>query len=447
MAGSLFSPIRMIIADTIPSWQALIADMEITRVFSSVIRIMILYSIQPTTLFVWVCHLSDFFLSLLSKRILTVYFHATGKTMIIKYEGAGIIVFRKNLETGGTDECIIVQQNSTNFGFPKGGMEIGETILDTATRELKEETGLQVGQNVRLFLRQQREPIVEYNQRRKIYVAYFVGEFIHTVNGVGNKLEWNPKELDGAKWMPIPNALSTLLRLRQRVLREAYEFWKSTSNLPAELSDPRRHQWLSKTLAWVLRYKMGNQAISITPQQDGWISIETLLTNVPILISKSVSLAEIQTVVDADKMHFERRGHMIRVCESCLKWETVTEVPERCWFVTTERQWSLIQQNGGLQPGQGKRYLYFQDAPAATFCVSVEVGRALKTGVVPGPLQSSNQHPGTLRLCCNHQGIGLPFLSVRVSDFQAAPLSLPQMSGDLDELGKIAERKGLAALC
>lgn len=42
------------------------------------------------------------------------------------------------------DRVLLIRQNDNSIGFPKGHMEIGETEIETAIRETREETGLDV---------------------------------------------------------------------------------------------------------------------------------------------------------------------------------------------------------------------------------------------------------------------------------------------------------------
>jgi len=57
--------------------------------------------------------------------------------------------FKKNRSKAGviihdpdTDSLLIVQSRGNLWGFPKGSMEEGESSVDTALREVKEETGI-----------------------------------------------------------------------------------------------------------------------------------------------------------------------------------------------------------------------------------------------------------------------------------------------------------------
>ena len=59
---------------------------------------------------------------------------------IRKAVSCGIIPIFINKD--GEKEFFIVLQNNGNWSFPKGHMEQGETFLDTAKRELYEESGL-----------------------------------------------------------------------------------------------------------------------------------------------------------------------------------------------------------------------------------------------------------------------------------------------------------------
>ena len=57
-------------------------------------------------------------------------------------KSCGAIVYRKH--HGNTEILLIKHINSGHWSFPKGHMEQGESETETALREIKEETGLDV---------------------------------------------------------------------------------------------------------------------------------------------------------------------------------------------------------------------------------------------------------------------------------------------------------------
>lgn len=61
--------------------------------------------------------------------------------VIMKREfSCGAILFTKNKE--GVREYVLIMEANGSYGFPKGHKKSGETDLDCALREIKEETGL-----------------------------------------------------------------------------------------------------------------------------------------------------------------------------------------------------------------------------------------------------------------------------------------------------------------
>lgn len=59
----------------------------------------------------------------------------------MKEKSCGAIVYK---EENGELKFLLVHQNNGNYSFPKGHMEENETELETALREIKEETNLDV---------------------------------------------------------------------------------------------------------------------------------------------------------------------------------------------------------------------------------------------------------------------------------------------------------------
>ena len=55
-----------------------------------------------------------------------------------KEKSCGAVIFRRKKEL----EVLVIRQNQGHWCFPKGHVEYGETIEQTAAREVLEETGL-----------------------------------------------------------------------------------------------------------------------------------------------------------------------------------------------------------------------------------------------------------------------------------------------------------------
>ena len=119
----------------------------------------------------------------------------------MKEESFGIIPLR---HTG--DEWtvfIILHKHGNHWGFPKGKGDHGEHPLESAKRELKEETGLTVEKLL------QEEPISEeytfYRHSKKVQknVHYFPAI-------VSGALLLQPEEIRDGKWLPFQEAQEQL---------------------------------------------------------------------------------------------------------------------------------------------------------------------------------------------------------------------------------------------
>lgn len=109
----------------------------------------------------------------------------------------GIIPLRKSNEAW---EILIVQLHAGHWGFPKGHPEPQETPLETAKRELFEETGLIVSQ---LLSDQELEESYIFKARGDLIykkVTYYLAE----VHGQLLKLQDEIKDL---KWVPLSEAV------------------------------------------------------------------------------------------------------------------------------------------------------------------------------------------------------------------------------------------------
>ena len=124
---------------------------------------------------------------------------------------SGIIVIHE-------DKTILVSTEKGNYSFPKGKREKGEISIETAWRELNEETGLSK-ENVILL---ENVVINELSRKGNISVQYFVGNLIKNPL----KLTFNPDELKNAEWIGINNAykLDQLRDRRKEILKQAHAY-------------------------------------------------------------------------------------------------------------------------------------------------------------------------------------------------------------------------------
>lgn len=120
---------------------------------------------------------------------------------MIKVESFGIVPFLKEQETWKV--LLILHSQGNHWGFPKGKANPSESPLETAKRELKEETGLTVA---KILLDQ---PMTEQYQfrRKKQFIVKSVQYFPAFVEGT---LTLQEEELRDAQWMTIPDAMARL---------------------------------------------------------------------------------------------------------------------------------------------------------------------------------------------------------------------------------------------
>lgn len=113
-------------------------------------------------------------------------------------KSCGALVYRKY--HGNTEILLIKHINSGHWSFPKGHVEGNETEIETAMREIKEETGIDV------IIDQSFREIVTYSPRRDTHkeVVYFIAKAKNT--------DYTPQEDEIAdiKWVEIGRAGSVL---------------------------------------------------------------------------------------------------------------------------------------------------------------------------------------------------------------------------------------------
>lgn len=125
-----------------------------------------------------------------------------------KEKSCGCII----IESG---KVLLIQQMEGHWGFPKGHVEIGETEIETAIREIKEETNLDV----------------EINANKRYTMEYVTdkGTYKQVVLFIAKKVSENEKyqesEIKSMKWMTFEDAIKTITydntrQLFKKILKE-----------------------------------------------------------------------------------------------------------------------------------------------------------------------------------------------------------------------------------
>ncbi len=117
----------------------------------------------------------------------------------MQYEkSCGAIIYRKF--HGNTELLLIKNQNGGHWSFPKGHVEAGETEEETAVREIKEETGIDV------ILDTSFRRVITYLPKKEVTkdVVYFLAK--------ATSYEYVPQEEEIAKikWVEINHAATML---------------------------------------------------------------------------------------------------------------------------------------------------------------------------------------------------------------------------------------------
>lgn len=117
--------------------------------------------------------------------------------MKIEENSFGIIPLRQ--ESGVWQVLLILHQGGRHWAFPKGHGNEGETALDSAKRELKEETGLDIHELL------QENPLVEkYQFHRKHEIVIKTVQYFPAL--VKGQLQLQAEEIRDAKWVPLKEA-------------------------------------------------------------------------------------------------------------------------------------------------------------------------------------------------------------------------------------------------
>lgn len=120
----------------------------------------------------------------------------------------------------GTVRYLIVEEASGSHSFPKGHMENGETEKETALREIKEETDLEVSLIDDFRISEQYRPAEKPGVTKQ--VVYFLAEYTDEIPRV-----IRPREVRSLKSLCLEDALAALDHVdRQEILRKADAYIK-----------------------------------------------------------------------------------------------------------------------------------------------------------------------------------------------------------------------------
>ena len=115
---------------------------------------------------------------------------------------AGGVVYRHD---NGVEEVVICGRGSPMaWGLPKGTPDPGETREQTAMREVREETGLEID------LQQFIDSIDYWFGSAFEGVRYHKVVFFYLMSPTGGDLSLHDHEYDVARWIPADEALNTL---------------------------------------------------------------------------------------------------------------------------------------------------------------------------------------------------------------------------------------------
>ena len=131
----------------------------------------------------------------------------------LKEKSCGAVIFRRTPQL----EVLVIRQNEGHWCFPKGHVEAGETEEETARREVKEETGLEIR-----FLSGFRE---ETHYRPKEGVEKDVVWFV--AGPTSNDMKRQKEEVAELLWVNMVDASALLTYENDRQLfRKALKFVK-----------------------------------------------------------------------------------------------------------------------------------------------------------------------------------------------------------------------------
>lgn len=122
----------------------------------------------------------------------------------MKYEKCcGCIIIHEN-------KVLLVQHNAGHWGLPKGHMEENETEVETAIREVKEET------NIDVIVEENRRYVVEYYPKEDTFKQVIF--FLATCKT--EKVKRQEAEIQNIEWLSFEDAIERITYINSKQLLE-----------------------------------------------------------------------------------------------------------------------------------------------------------------------------------------------------------------------------------
>ena len=104
------------------------------------------------------------------------------------------------------EKVLLVKHNAGHWDFPKGHVEEGETEIETAIREVKEET------NIDIKIEKENKYISEYSPKENVMktVIYFIGE------KVGGQDKPQIEEVSDVEWVDVNKAVERITHQKSK---------------------------------------------------------------------------------------------------------------------------------------------------------------------------------------------------------------------------------------
>ena len=116
-------------------------------------------------------------------------------------------------------KVLVINQIDGFWGFPKGHVEKNETEEQTAIREVKEET------NIDVKIEKEKRYVIEYltDEGREKQVVYFVAKYI------GGKLKPQESEIKEIAWFNFKEAINIITfentkEMFKNILKDVYDY-------------------------------------------------------------------------------------------------------------------------------------------------------------------------------------------------------------------------------